>query len=137
MLKFFGRGSGFSDNHNCAFFIRNNSLNMLDCSLMAFIRLKNNGLEEIFEEYGGDNFAERIVVLVTHTHSDHVAGIPMLIHYAYFVWKIPVVIVAPCKAVKNDLKYYFDNMEGCNPTAYKLISIDDFEEYPDEVARPE
>ena len=122
MIKFFGRGSGFSDNHNTAFFYYKKSLVLMDCSMMAFIKMKNYGLESVAD----DQEVERIVVAVTHTHSDHVAGIPMLIHYARFVWHVKIVVVAPGEMVRDNLRYYLNELEGCSPDVYDLITAEDY-----------
>ena len=128
MLKFLGRGSGFSDNHNTAFFMKGSTLVLLDCSIMAFLKLKNGLIDQVGAEdktSSSSTSCDDIVVLVTHTHSDHVAGIPMLIQYSYFVWKKNVTIIAPCEEVKENLAYCFDNMEGINKDAYEMITADE------------
>ena len=117
MIKFFGRGSGFSDNHNTAFFYYKKSLVLMDCSMMAFIKMKNYGLESVAD----GQEVERIVVAVTHTHSDHVAGIPMLIHYARFVWHVKIIVVAPGEMVKDNLRYYLNEMDGCITSSFGCI----------------
>ena len=48
MLRFFGRGSGFSDDHNGAYFTVGRSLVLVDCPLVTFRRLKNEGLTRFF-----------------------------------------------------------------------------------------
>ena len=47
MLKFWGRGSGFTDNHTSAFFVENNELIMIDCSITAFARIIKNDLSTL------------------------------------------------------------------------------------------
>ena len=41
MLKFFGRGAGFSDEHNSACFSMREKLVIMDCPLITFNKLKN------------------------------------------------------------------------------------------------
>ena len=115
LLKFLGRGAGFTDEHNCAYFVNGDDLVLIDCSMTAFIKLKK------FDSIN----AKRIVVLVTHTHSDHISGISMLIHYAYYVWKKSVLIVAPSNDVLKDIKIVL-SIEGCDDenVEYTLVTVD-------------
>ncbi len=122
MLKFLGRGSGFSDYNTSAFFVRGNNIIMIDCSLTSFIRLKSLGFEKVAM---GKNVFD-VTILVTHTHSDHISGIPMLLHYCYYVKHIGVTIIAPSEEVKADLKYYFDRLDGCDEEEYTLITADEY-----------
>ena len=69
MLKFLGRGSAFTDEHNSAYFVENDELILIDCPMSAFQRLNDKNLA----------LYDHIYVLVTHTHGDHVGGIGMLI----------------------------------------------------------
>lgn len=121
MLRFIGRGSGFSDDHNCAYFMRDDSLILMDCSMTAFIKIKNAGLK-YFEEREP---IKQVIVLVTHTHGDHIGGIPMLIHYARFIWKIPIIVIAPSEEVKQDMEFYLNRIDGCKPEAYSLHTVED------------
>ncbi len=118
MLRFLGRGSGFSAEHNSAVFMRGDSLVLIDCSLTAFIKLRFMDLSQFGE-------VRKMIVLVTHTHSDHVSGITMLIHFATFVWHIPVEVIAPSDVVKEQLYYLFKNLDGCSEEVYKLYTVDE------------
>ena len=111
MLSFFDRGSAFSDAHNCAFFIYGTELVLLDCPMSAFLKLKHAGFWEKID---------RIRILVTHTHSDHIGGIPLLIHYAFYALEKPVVIMAPSEQVRDDLFCLTDRIEGCDRAAYTI-----------------
>ena len=111
MLQFFGRGSAFADSHNCAFFRCRDELVLLDCPMDAFQKLKHADLT---------SGVSRIRVLLTHTHGDHAGGIPMLIHYAFFILHIPVTVQAPSPAVREDLRLILDHLEGCDPRGYTL-----------------
>ena len=114
LLQFLGRGSAFADAQNCAFFSPDaEKLVLLDCPMSAFHRLRQTELITQKKE---------IIVLVTHPHSDHVGGIPMLIHYAYYVLGIPVTVIAPNEAVLADLQYLIDRMDGCDPKGYHLTA---------------
>ena len=80
MIRFWGRGSGFTDNHTSAFFVENNELVMIDCSITAFAKIIKCDLTAL----NNGAAIEKIIIAVTHTHSDHVSGIPLLIHYAFY-----------------------------------------------------
>ena len=114
MLRFFGRGSGFSDDHNGAYFTVGRSLVLVDCPLVTFRRLKNEGLTRFFNianpvdiipddknesvDITSDSEVSDIIIVITHTHSDHIGGLSLTIHYATFVWKKHVTVVAPSEA---------------------------------------
>ena len=112
MLQFLGRGSAFSDEQNCAFFEADGALVLLDCPMSAFHKIRHMQPQ-----------VRCITVLVTHTHSDHCGGIPMLIHLAWHL-QIPVTVVAPTAEVADDLRYLIERLDGCNPAAYTLLTAD-------------
>jgi len=116
MLKFLGRGSAFADTHNSAYFIEGNDLILIDCSMGAFQIVKKMDLTGI----------ENIYILVTHTHGDHISGVAMLIDYEFFLRHIPITVIAPCKAVYDDLRFYLKNLEGCLEGWYTMVCADDF-----------
>ena len=120
LLSFFGRGAAFSDEHNSAFFADGSELVLIDHSLSAFNRLRRMGADSLVPT----GKAERIYVIVTHTHSDHICGIPLLIHYAYYVWHIPVTVAAASEEVRQQLTYYLDTIEGCEAPAYEVVLAD-------------
>ena len=113
MLQFLGRGSAFSDEQNCAFFEADGQLILLDCPMSAFHKLRH-----IEPQVSG------ITVLVTHTHSDHCGGIPMLIHYAKHWLDVPVTVAAPTAEVADDLRFLIERLDGCSAGAYTLVTAD-------------
>ena len=121
MIKFWGRGSGFTDNHTSAFFVENNELILIDCSITAFAKIIKNDLSAL---NNGEEI-KRIVIAVTHTHSDHVSGIPLLIHYAFYLLHVPVTVVAPSKEVFEDLRFFISRMDGSDPRGYELVIADE------------
>ena len=115
MLKFLGRGSAFTDEHNSAFFVENDELILIDCSMNAFQRLNDKNLA----------LYDHIYVLVTHTHGDHVSGLGLLIDLLQFSVKTPITVVAPSSEVEADLFYFLTRVEGCNTSWYELINAQD------------
>ncbi|MBP5180458.1 MAG: MBL fold metallo-hydrolase [Clostridiales bacterium] len=116
MLSFFGRGSAFSDKNNCAFFRSGDKLVLIDCSVTAFNKVKSMPLDGI----------TGIEILVTHTHSDHVNGVAMLIDYMWFVKKIPVTVIAPSEDVRKDLQYLLHRLDGCELEWYTLVIASEY-----------
>ena len=111
-LKFFGRGSGFTDNHTSAYFSTpDNNLVMIDCPSTTFQKLMTFDLKSY----------NNIYVFITHTHGDHVGGLGLFIQYIYFVQKNRVTVVAPSIAVLKDLRNLL-SIEGNNPSWYNLVT---------------
>lgn len=147
MIKFLGRGAGFSDEHNGACFGLGKKLILLDCPLVTFNKLKNAGLGAVYNSCvcgncdagiytegtnvdSSDKFGtaglEELVIIITHTHSDHIGGLALTIHYATFIWKLHVTVVAPSQEVERDLKYMFDNLDGCDVNTYDLVTAQEY-----------
>ena len=112
MLNFFGKGSAFADDNTCAYFVDDNDMVLIDFSLEAFPKFRRLDFSGV----------KTIYILVTHTHGDHISGIGTLIHYAYYILKLPVVVVAPSEDITKHLKYLFDRIEGCHKDAYSIVS---------------
>ena len=121
MLKFLGRGAGFSDEHNGACFGYEDKLILMDCPMITFKRLKNQGLSCF-----AGRAVEEIVVVVTHTHSDHVAGLALTIHMARFIWKLKVKVVAPSEEVAHDLEYLLYRLDGCSRETCTVLTAEDY-----------
>ena len=117
MLKFLGRGSAFSNEHNSAYFVEGDDLVLLDCSMTSFMKLCNKNLAPY----------DRVYLLVTHTHGDHVSGIGLFIDLLEFSVKTPITIVVPSKEVEADIFYYLTRLEGCSSEWYDMTIADELE----------
>ena len=117
MLKFLGRGSAFTDEHNSAYFVSEDELILIDCPMSAFSRLNDKNLA----------LYDRIYVLITHTHGDHVGGVGMLIDLLQFSVKTPITVVAPSREVEADLFYLLTRIEGCNSSWFDLTSAEELD----------
>ena len=97
-LKFLGRGAAFNpkEGNNSAYFIENKELFLLDCGEGIFERIiKNNTLNDI----------DKVNILITHTHSDHVGSIGSLIMYCFYIKKTKTNIILPADELfKNNLE---------------------------------
>ena len=117
-LKFFGRGSGFADEHTSAYFsTANKELVIIDCPVSTFQKSKHIDLTDY----------EKFYILVTHTHGDHVGGLGLFVQYAFFTLKKPVTIVAPSAAVAVDI-FTVLTIEGNDPSWFKFVTVANIKE---------
>ena len=114
-LKFLGRGAAFNpkEGNNSAYFIENKELFLLDCGEGIFERIiKNNTLNDI----------DKVNILITHTHSDHVGSIGSLIMYCFYIKKIKTNIILPADELfKNNLEQLL-TIFGCSTDMYNAIN---------------
>lgn len=77
MLKFIGSGSAFNTKlgNNSAFYKHGKEMILIDCGSNIFQRIKESNLLEGIE---------KIHVLITHTHADHVGSLADLVLYTYY-----------------------------------------------------
>ncbi len=95
-LSFIGIGGAYALElgGNTAYLKDNNTLLLIDCCEDATKKLKeHNAFENI----------ENIVIAITHTHSDHVAGIGTFIWYCNFLLNIKPKIVSNSKTFEDHL----------------------------------
>ncbi len=111
VLNFFGRDSGFGENHTSAFFLtRENDMVIIDCPVSTYHKLKSFDLNKYNQVY----------VLITHTHGDHVGGLGLFIQHAYFTAKKKITVIAPCSSVASDIETLL-KIEGNESSWYKLL----------------
>lgn len=109
-LQFLGNGSGFSESHTNAFFVKDNNLIIIDLSMTN--RYKLLALQP--EKY------DNIFLFVTHMHDDHTSGIGLFLQHMYYQKQKKVYIVAPFE-VRSDLKIEFE-LKGIDANAYEFKS---------------
>lgn len=96
LFKFLGTGSAFNTRlgNNCAYIKKGKALFMIDCGSNIFTRLESSGLLK---------GVERVFVLMTHTHPDHIGSLGDLVFKGYYemgtMFSPSVSILAP-KALK-------------------------------------
>ena len=90
-LKFLGRGSAFNtkEGNTSAYFLRDNTLFLIDCGDSIFQKIKENNLI--------NDSIKDVIVLITHFHYDHVGSLSSLIMYCYYCRKIKCKIFYPNK----------------------------------------
>ncbi|MBR1592482.1 MAG: hypothetical protein IJ666_05670 [Ruminococcus sp.] len=111
-MYFLGRGSAFADENNCAFFVQDNELILIDCPAAAFHKAKKMNLDR------------DIFILVTHTHGDHISGVGTMLQYVWFAKGKKLTVVAPSDEVKEDLKYQLMHIEGCEEEWFDITTAD-------------
>jgi len=87
MLNFIGNGSAFSTRvNNSAYYKDGDTMLLVDCGETVFQEiLKRNLLDGV----------KNLLVLITHSHSDHCGSLSGLVWYCEYITKAKVVIVAP------------------------------------------
>lgn len=95
MLKFIGIGScfNFEMGNTSAYYIdkEEKSLLLIDCGENVFEKLGKKGLLEDIQ---------KVNIVITHLHSDHVGSLPSLIFYLYLILGIKANVIYPDK---NDI----------------------------------
>lgn len=77
-IQFLGIGSGYNPDlpNNNAYFLHGRDLVLIDCGETAFQRIRHRKLLE--------NCEGKIVVLLTHPHSDHAGSLSSVLSYCYY-----------------------------------------------------
>lgn len=118
MLKFVGIGSAFNTKlgNNNAYMKNRDNLLLIDCGSSTFSRIQEMGLLD---------GVKSVIVLMTHTHPDHIGSLGDLIFYGYYSMgefeKPSVTVVAPKDLyIENHL-----NTVGVKRETYGLAEIDE------------
>ena len=115
-LLFLGRGSAFNtlEGNTSAFFKEGNTLFIIDSGETTFeLLIKNNILDNI----------EKVYLMITHTHSDHIGSLGTLTSYLYYKKNQIINIIIPEQASEekylNNIKSILE-VTGCTDN-YILI----------------
>ncbi|MCD2348525.1 MBL fold metallo-hydrolase [Clostridium guangxiense] len=113
MVDFIGTGSAFNTKlgNNSAFLKKGSSLILIDCGGSVFSKLRKLNLL---------NSVEKIYIIITHTHPDHVGSLGDLIFYSYYILKSKVNIFFPQESL---IKNFLANI-GASSEQYNLNSCD-------------
>ena len=112
VLNFLGRDSGFGNNNTSAFFFtENNDIVVIDCPTSTFQKLRKTDLSQ----------HEKIYVMITHTHGDHIGGLGLFVQHVFFNLHRTVTVVAPSKDVASDIQTVL-TIEGNETSWYQLIT---------------
>ena len=111
-LNFIGTDTGFGFNNTSAYAISNNSFWLFDCGGTVFSKLfvldKKNGLLKN---------CDKINVIITHLHSDHVGSLGTFILYCYMVLNKKVYVHSACKNIRDMILYF-----GCDESCFEIVT---------------
>ena len=119
ILKFIGTGSAFNTKlgNNGAYIKNGENLLLIDCGSSTFSKIQEIGLLEGIKS---------VLVLMTHTHPDHVGSLGDLIFYGYYsmgeLFKPSVTVIAPPNLEIEDVL----NAVGVKKDTYYLCDITDY-----------
>lgn len=113
-MIFSGVGNAFNTEmgNTSAYLRKINDLILIDCGSSVFKAMKEHKLL--------DNL-ERMSVIITHTHPDHIGSLGDLIFYANFILNFQPTIIYPEKLMMTE----YLKIMGVEPHHYKLISQED------------
>ena len=115
-LKFLGIGGAFNtvQGCNCAFIKEGDKILFIDLGLDSFSKIiKYNLLHEINDVY----------VVITHTHGDHVGGLPTFIQYCSNIKHIKVKIIDNSIDFTNRLVKFL-NFAAVNVFDYTFVKVE-------------
>ena len=113
-LKFIGTGGAYNLEFggNSAFIKDNDKLLLIDCCEDASVKL--------FNAKALDNLKE-IIVAITHTHSDHIAGLGTFIWYSNFLLNIKPKIISNSKKFEEHTRELL-TLLGVDGKYYEFVS---------------
>ncbi len=118
MLKFIGKGSCFNTKevNNSAYYKKGNYLLLIDCGETIFREIVNTKLLDDIE---------KIDILITHFHSDHIGSLSSLLLYLKFIKKIrPTIIYNEKEKIK-----LFLNLTGIDYTELNIVNTHEFQKF--------
>ena len=98
-LRFLGIDSGFGLNNNSAYVVQNNNLLLIDCGGTVFSKL-------LMMDQNNDflRAKDKIEIIITHLHDDHVGSLSTLILYCRYVLNKKPVIYTKCHNIRNRMQ---------------------------------
>ena len=116
-LKFIGVGGSVALEFggNSAYLKDGKTLLLIDCCEGAAIKLKER---HVF------NGVENMVIGITHTHADHVAGLGVLIWYSNFILNIKPKIISNSKSFELHLKELL-KLQGVKDKYFEFVDAKD------------
>lgn len=117
ILNFFGAGSAFAIENNSAYFEYINSVGKktlvcIDMPASSLTKIKRGAID--IKDYGD------IYVYITHTHADHISGLPTFAEYCYYIYGKAINIMVPGQLVYKDIQYLMESLEGSTQGLYNL-----------------
>ncbi|MGN0396669.1 MAG: MBL fold metallo-hydrolase [Candidatus Fimimorpha sp.] len=115
ILNFLGCGSAFNPllGNTSAYFETEDGLFLIDAGESVFTKLYQ---QELLIRY------DKITILITHMHADHVGSLPSIISYCYYVLGKKVAVVYPECSLWNLL-----SMMGISDQSYDCIEKSEVE----------
>jgi len=98
-LRFLGIDTGFGLSNTAAYIIRNNNLLLIDCGNTVFSKLFKMDTDSKFL-----NNKNKIEVIITHMHDDHVGSLSMLVLYCYHQLGKKITIYTKCESLTKRLQ---------------------------------
>ena len=95
-LKFLGIEAGFGLNNTSAYAIENNNLILIDCGGTVFSKLYKMDLNNGFLKN-----RDKIEIIITHLHDDHVGSLGSLLLYCKYILNKKPIIHTKCKNIKE------------------------------------
>ncbi len=118
-LKFLGIGGAvnFEQGSNCAYIKRDNKIMLLDCGEACGEKLVKKGLL--------NKDTKEVLVILTHTHSDHIAGLGTLIWYCRLGLGFNVKIFCNSPSFEKTVTQIL-TLQGVDIEYYSFTSINNF-----------